>query len=388
MAKREFLQLAHVLKPTKNSIGGWWYSEKLDGERCFWDGGVSRGIDKFSVPWANNTKDERYIEAPVATGLWSRYGNVIHAPDWWLNELPKIPLDAEFYASRDIKRQTLHSWIKTIIPDDELWSRVTLRCFDMPPLEIVLADGLIDNINYSKILKDCVEWVQAGYTFDYWPKVTNRFETSYFLLGKYLEGNTVAVRHTQYILPFPQHLAIEKIQIKCGEIVAKGGEGLIVRDPNSTYQCERSHKVLKVKPADDMEGTVIGYITGRETDKGSKLLGMMGALILQLDSGVRLELSGFTNQERDLEYILTKEECNRAIKKWSDAGCGHCQPSTKEALDAGVVRWARFSPETECLAEIQAKMFPRGTRVTFKYRGLTRDGVPQEARYFRKDERI
>ena len=31
MAKRFFLQKAHAFDPKKHGIGGWWYSEKLDG---------------------------------------------------------------------------------------------------------------------------------------------------------------------------------------------------------------------------------------------------------------------------------------------------------------------------------------------------------------------
>jgi hypothetical protein len=61
MAKREFLQLAHKLDAKKHGIGGWLYSEKLDGERCFWDGGVSTGLAKSEIPWANTNKDERYV---------------------------------------------------------------------------------------------------------------------------------------------------------------------------------------------------------------------------------------------------------------------------------------------------------------------------------------
>jgi ATP-dependent DNA ligase len=41
MAKREFLMLAH--KHEGQNILGWLYSEKLDGMRCFWDGGITRG---------------------------------------------------------------------------------------------------------------------------------------------------------------------------------------------------------------------------------------------------------------------------------------------------------------------------------------------------------
>ena len=78
------------------------------------------------------------------------------------------------------------------------------------------------------------------------------------------------------------------------------GEGLIIRAPNSLWIPERCHSLVKVKKLHDDEATVTGYTTGRETDKGSKLLGMMGALVVDF-YGHRLELSGFTDAERRLE---------------------------------------------------------------------------------------
>jgi ATP-dependent DNA ligase len=109
---------------------------------------------------------------------------------------------------------------------------------------------------------------------------------------------------------------------------------------------------LKIKPHDDAEATVIGYTSGRETDKGSKLLGLMGALIVEFN-GKRMELSGFTDQER--------------------------QFSSAEAAS-----FAASNPGSECPDWITNTNFPRGSQVTFKYRGLTKEGIPQEARYFRK----
>ena len=41
---REFVQLAQVYDPKKHGIAGWFVSEKLDGMRCLWDGGITRGL--------------------------------------------------------------------------------------------------------------------------------------------------------------------------------------------------------------------------------------------------------------------------------------------------------------------------------------------------------
>lgn len=360
--KREFLQLAQKYNPSKYCIGGWWFSEKLDGERCFWDGGISRGLLKSQVPWANTAKDDRYVSDQFATGLWSRYGNVIHAPDWWLNMLPTCPLDGELYShDADMSRQDIHSAIKTIIPINIEWKKIAFIVFDSPPLEKVFADGVIDNTNFKKIFKGILEWVEERkYPYCYRAKSSSAVKSIHERLGTILLGNEVAFRHLQFQLPYPQHRAIEVINFELMKIEEVGGEGLIIRNPNWAYVCERTHHMLKVKTLDDAEGTVLGCITGRATDKGSKLLGMMGALILKLDDGNRLELSGFTDQEREL------------ISK----------------TDESAKDWAVFNPEKEVPEWIECKHFPRGMRVSFKYRGVNNSGIPNEARYWRKDERI
>ncbi len=91
--RREFLQLAEPLVLAKRDrkgnlafkVGGKFLSEKLDGTRCFWDGGVSRDLPTDSVPWASildpKTGKKKAKIKPLATGLWSRYGNPIMAPD-------------------------------------------------------------------------------------------------------------------------------------------------------------------------------------------------------------------------------------------------------------------------------------------------------------------
>jgi hypothetical protein len=72
MFRREFLQLANKFDEHKHNVNGWMMSEKLDGMRCIWDGGITRGMMAAQVPWANIEKDGRYRNAPTATGLWSR----------------------------------------------------------------------------------------------------------------------------------------------------------------------------------------------------------------------------------------------------------------------------------------------------------------------------
>jgi len=343
--KREFLQLSQT-HSSKYGIGGWFESEKLDGMRLFWDGGVSRGMLKSDVPWANTNKDERYQVAPVSTGLWSRYGNVIHAPDWWLDELPKTFLDGEGFTKRN-DRQYLMSIVKDLIPTDS-WIDVTFQVFGMPSPETIFANGYLNNTNYVKTFNGIVKWlVDTGYVFDYVAKPTNTHRQTYFLLNKYV--NDIVKRVPQNLLPFQTSIAEQRVSYLLDKITDLDGEGLILINPDQSYCCERSHHSLKVKKLDDAEAVVIGHTTGRVTSKGSKLLGMMGALVVQFGDVV-FELSGFTDDEREL----------------NDSP------------------WATENPDTRCPFDVFALSFPVGRVVTFRYRGLSRDGIPQEARYWRK----
>ena len=75
---------------------------------------------------------------------------------------------------------------------------------------------------------------------------------------------------------------------------AAGGEGLVVRNPDSTYETGRSLNALKVKRFDDMEGRVVGYRPGK-----GKLQGMTGALWVEIEGGKRFYIgSGLTDRER------------------------------------------------------------------------------------------
>lgn len=148
-SKREFLMLAHKYTPEKYDISGCYVSEKLDGTRCFWDGGISRGLPTEQVPWANitnpKTGGKKTKIKPFSTGLWSRYGNPIIAPDWWLNQLPCLPLDGELWAGVG-NFQLCRSICACDAPTKD-WGQIEFAVIDSPPFESIFADGIINNTN-------------------------------------------------------------------------------------------------------------------------------------------------------------------------------------------------------------------------------------------------
>jgi DNA ligase-1 len=358
--------LAHKYRPEKHRIGGWYVSEKLDGNRAFWDGGVTRGMWKDGVPWANTEKDDRYVSRQKSTGLWSRLGNVIHAPDWWLDELPRILLDGELWIGRGIpNRQLLSSTIKKLKPDDEAWGHVRYWVFDSPPPANIFKPGIIDLTHFKTELDiSLVRWFlrAAEKSQLFIPASSHSFANVYTNLPEQLDRSASASLLTQISLPRDNEEAHERVIEILDKVTDQGAEGVVLRQPNSWWTPERSHSLLKIKKLHDAEGIVKGYTTGRKTDLGSKLLGLMGALVLDF-RGQRLELSGFTDDERAL-----------------------CELEGKRVKLRAACRWACDHPGEEAPDWITNQNFPRGSVVTFRYRELSRDGIPQEARYWRKRE--
>ena len=148
------------------------------------------------------------------------------------------------------------------------------------------------------------------------------------------------------------------LQTHVDEETKKGGEGLMLRSAWSYWTPNRSKFLLKVKKLDDDEGVVVGCMTGKD----GKLLGLMGALVLQLANGKTFELSGFTDHERQLILTDGKDPQSRL----------------KEARE-----WAEKNPGVRCPSGIVAVQFPMGKVVRFKHRDTTNDGLPREARYWR-----
>ena len=344
--KQDYLMLSHIFKPGKHNIGGWFMSEKLDGSRCFWDGGVSRGIPTSEVPWANTIKDDRLLELQVATGLWSRSGKVIYAPNDWLDQLPKCPLDGELFISRG-SFQTLRKIVAEHKPSPA-WDAVSFMVFDSPhwstfrmPREVKIRS------EYSFFVESTGYWLPDAKV-----KPTWTFEHTKFFVEAQCRRSNVACPMYQERLPLRHDDAVDRVNEKLDTVVKAGGEGVMLRNPASRWVTQRSHNLLKVKPSNDAEGTVVGFTSGKKTDRGSKLRGLIGALVLDFN-GKRLELSGLTDEERRWSSVLE-------------------------------FKWAFQNPGKEMPKDFKGWHFKVGDVVSFKYRELSDDGIPKEARYWRK----
>jgi DNA ligase-1 len=362
--RREFLQLADTFDAVKHDIAGFYISEKLDGGRCFWDGGISRGVPTVDVPWAGllepktgNPKDK---VKPTASGLWSRYGNPIAAPEWFLNQLPCCPLDGELYAGRG-NFQTCMSAIRKDVANDKEWKKIGYAVYSSPPLERLFQAALIKNNNMLCDInrKACWEFFH-DHKFKHYDFLAEdvTFEQELLFLREAIETqNDHVYLHLQTKLPMNPAEARAAAEEHLSKVLDLGGEGCVIRDGSAMWTPKRHRGLLKFKPFEDAEARVVGYVTGRQGKQGN-VLGKIGALKVKAIGlkGVEFEIgSGLTMKDREL------------------------------ASPAATV-WAEAHPEQVLPQEFDGKYLRRGQTITFKYRELSDDGVPKEGRYWRRRE--
>jgi len=360
MARREFLQLAKPFKADnpKVKIAGWYASEKLDGSRLFWDGGITRDLTTCSVPYANirdpKTGQLKKKVKPIATGLWSRYGNPVIAPDWFLDDLPETPLDGEIWAGRG-KFQLCRSIVAGDDPDPR-WDQVKFMVYGMPSPDSVFRAGEIKNPNFViDFGPEVLEWFEARIKPGYISLTSDAtFEEEWQWMKGVLHGRKYVFRHRQTALPDGEADARDILAQMTSEVVEAGGEGMIIRDPAACWTPKRVPTLLKVKPEHDDEARIVGFTSGRRTLKGSKHLGCIGAIITEYN-GKRLELSGLTDKERMFR--------------------------TQEMQDYAAEHPGKDMPEW-----FHGISFRVGQTITFKYRELSDAGIPKDGRYFRQRE--
>jgi DNA ligase-1 len=184
--------------------------------------------------------------------LISRLGNLFHAPDWFLEGLPSAPLDGELWIGRKAFQKTVG--IVRRQDKTDLWRQVKFVVFDAPGL------------------KDPFE---------------RRLE---FLADTFRRKPLGHVSHH----PHERCRDLDHLRAELARVEALGGEGVMLRQPGSTYVAGRSATLLKVKTFKDAEATVIGHQAGAGKHKGR-----LGALLVRLADGTEFAVgTGFSDKER------------------------------------------------------------------------------------------
>ena len=206
-------------------LSDWWMSEKLDGVRAYWDG-------------------KQFL---------SRQGNLYHAPAWFVDQLPAVPLDGELWIGRKKFQRTVS--IVRRQDKSDLWNEVRFLVFDAP----AASGGFEERLGF---LKDALTTGAAKF----------------------------ARLHAH-----DRCKNIEALRAELARIESLGGEGLMLRQPGSNYVAGRSSTLLKVKTFHDAEATVIGHQAGAGRHKGR-----LGALLVRLADGTDFSIgTGFSDRERE-----------------------------------------------------------------------------------------
>jgi DNA ligase-1 len=183
--------------------------------------------------------------------LLSRNGNKYYAPDWFIAGLPKEPLDGELWLARK-SFQTTSGIVRRQDGSGE-WNRIKYRVFDAPNQKMAFEQRM--KFLYELPL----------------PKTTE-------------------------VLAQTQCKGLAHLRELLAGVIALGGEGLMLRQPESLYEVGRSHTLLKVKEFHDAEATVLDYEKGKGRHKGR-----MGALYCKdKTTGAEFKVgTGFTDALRN-----------------------------------------------------------------------------------------
>lgn len=209
----------------QDNVQDYWVSEKLDGVRAYWDG----------------------------QQLQTRQGNVINAPHWLIQSLPKVALDGELWLGRG-RFSELSGLVRQLEPDDPAWTEVQYRIFDLPDQLTPFSQRVKDMEQLCEQL--ALPWLQPVKQ----RRLHNRKD-----LENYLQ-----------------------------QLTREGAEGLMLHRADALHQAGRSDDLLKVKLYQDAEAVVLGYTEGK-----GQFEGMMGALKVRLADGREMKIgTGFSHQER------------------------------------------------------------------------------------------
>lgn len=186
------------------------------------------------------------------TQFLSRLGNLFAAPDWFTAGLPKVPLDGELWLQRKQFQKTVS--IVRRKDQSEHWKQIRYVVFDAPGLK----EPFEARMQY---LNDLVQE----------------------------NGPAYAIAHEQQ-----RCLGVSHLKDELQRVESLGGEGLMLRQPESLYVAGRSSSLLKVKTFYDAEARVVGHQPGAGRHKGR-----LGALQVVLPDGTEFNVgTGFSDAER------------------------------------------------------------------------------------------
>jgi DNA ligase-1 len=216
----------------------------------------------LAKPWQATLNPADFLVSEKLDGvraLWDghslrfRSGRPIAAPAWFVAGLPKVALDGELWLGYH-RFDALSGSVRKELPLDAEWRAVRYCVFDLPTATGPFAERASQLVALVKAARQ--PWLQA--------------------LAQSRIADAAA------------------LQARLQEVLAAGGEGLVLHRADALWAPGHSDALRKLKPVPDEEGTVLAHIAGK-----GKYQGQMGALLLQTPEGQRFSLgSGFTDAQR------------------------------------------------------------------------------------------
>ena len=217
---------------------------------------------QLAMPWPPGRSPQGFWVSEKFDGVravWDgqvlrfRSGRVMAAPAWFLSALPRMALDGELWMGRGMFDR-LSGVVRQAEPDDEAWRAVKYLVFDVP-----------------------------GHVAPFAQRVA-------------LVQSTLAQAQQPWLVPVAQREVkdVRALQALLQDTVRQGGEGLMLHRSDARWQAGRTDALFKLKPELDEEGLVVGHQPGK-----GRLVGMTGALLVQMTSGQRFALgSGLSDALR------------------------------------------------------------------------------------------
>ena len=194
--------------------------------------------------------------------------------------------------------------------------------------ELWLGRGSFDQLSgiVRRQSPDDAEWRRVRYMIFELPNASGTFTARVEQIKA-----VVATAHLPWLQAVPQFRLPDAaaLQKKLHDTVRNGGEGLMLHRDDAVYETGRSSALLKVTPWLDAEASVVAHLPGK-----GKYVGMLGALRMELPDGRRF------------------------------------------SLGSGLTDALRRNPP------------PLGTLITYRYRELTKNGMPRFPRYLRVRDQL
>jgi DNA ligase 1 len=159
--------------------------------------------------------------------------------------------------------------------------------------ELWLGRGKFDQLSgiVRREMPNDAEWQQVRYLIFELPGATGNFTERIVQMKSVVAQAGVPWLQLVEQFRLPDAKALQQ---KLDEVVGGGGEGLMLHRADARYETGRSTTLLKVTPWLDAEARVVAHLPGK-----GKYAGMLGALQVEMPGGQRFSLgSGFTDVQR------------------------------------------------------------------------------------------